>query len=314
MKKTILLLVSILIMSLISGCSNNDGDVTTDDGYKIAYTAQTLANPYFITIVEGLKEYALEKDIELLIGDGNQDAAKQVSQIENFIAQEVDAIIISPVNDQALASVIKQAKEKGIVVIGANQDVPDSDAFITVPEYEYGYSIGKVAGEWIAKEMDGEAEVLVLDYPEIEAIIARGDGIREGILEFAPNAVIVKSISANTPEKGMAAMELILQTNPNVQVVVGVNDAGVLGAFEAVMAANKATEKFFMGGLDATDQAKEKIKEGSIYRATIDINPAGTGKLFLDTAIKVIENGPIEEVISIEMIPVTIENVSQFLD
>lgn len=317
-----LLKTVVLISSLVfAGCSvpaqkEGSSAASAKEGKEltIAYSVQTLSNQYFVTISDGFKKYGEENGIKTIVTDGKQDASAQVSQIENFIAQNVDAIVISPVNDKALADVVKQATDAGIVVIAANQDFPGSQAFVTIPEYDLGKSLGDVTGKYIKDTWGSEeVEVLVLDYPEIESIIARGDGIRDGIKEFAPNAKIVQSISANTPEKGAAAMETALQKYPNIQVVAGVNDAGVLGAYEVVMANGKANDKFFMGGMDATDQALELIDKGTIYKATIDINPKGTGKILIDTVLDVMKNGPKDSPVAIDLNPVTKDNVKNFL-
>jgi ribose transport system substrate-binding protein len=280
---------------------------------KIGYTVMNLANPYFVDMSEGVKARCKELGYEVTIHDGKSDASQQISAIENFITQKMDVIVISPIDDQALIPVVKKAKEAGIIVIGANQKVEGEDAFITAPEYEYGQAIGKVAGQWIKDKLNGEAEVAILDFPELKPIIDRANGIKDAILSISPNAKVVANQSANTPEKGMRAMETILQAHPNVQVVVGVNDAGALGAYEAVMAAKKNSDKYFIGGLDAAKEALNKIAEKGIYRATIDIDPPGTGKIIVDTAVKVIENGPIKDTISVPMNPVTAENVDKYL-
>lgn len=316
MKKLFKIFAISLSLLMIVGCTSKpaDGGDASDDSITIAYTVQTLENQYFVTISEGFKAYCEENGITPIVADGQQDAAQQVSQVENFIAQQVDAIVISPVNDKALVDVVAQAKEAGIPVIACNQNFEGSDAFITIPEYELGKALGDVTGQYIKETWGDEpVDVLVLDYPEIESIIARGNGIREGILEYAPNANIVQSISANTPEKGAAAMETALQQFPDIKVVAGVNDSGVLGAYEVVVAAGKATDDFYMGGMDATDQALELIKQGTAYKATIDINPKGTGKIIVDTVLKVLEEGPLSEEVVIDLNAVTRENVDEFL-
>lgn len=321
MKKLFKALLVLMAIAVLASCTTPGQKQTpteetgsSEKQLTMAYTTQTLANPYFVTVIDGLENYAKEKNIKLTVADGKQDAAQQITQIENFIAQKVDVIIITPVNDKALEDVVKQAKDAGIRVIAANQDVKGSEAFVTIPEYELGKALGDVTGKYLAEHFkDEEVEVVVFDYPEVEAIIARGDGIRDGIKEFAPKAKIVQSISANTPEKGAAAMETVLQKFPNVQAVAGVNDAGVLGAYEVIKAAGKATEKFYVGGMDATEQALSLIKEGTIFRATIDINPKGTGKILIDTALKVLKDGPLNEPIAIPLVPVTVENVDDFI-
>jgi ABC-type sugar transport system substrate-binding protein len=281
--------------------------------YKVAYSAQNLANTYFVEIARGFQDRAKEIGADVIVHDGKSDAAGQVTAFENWISQGVDAIVCSPVDPVALEPAVKAAQAAGIRVIATNQDIPGRDAFIVIPEYDYGLVIGRAAGKWIADKLDGEAEVLVLGYPEIEAIIARADGMKEGIKEFAPKSKIVAEISANNPAKGMTAMESALAANPNIEVCVGVNDAGALGAYEAMLASGKANaDRMFFGGLDATPEALDAIKDGGVYRATVDIQPYGSGKLFLDTAVKVVENGPLDKEIVIPMKLVDASNISEY--
>ena len=286
------------------------------DRLKIAYSVQSLDNEYFVTISNGVKEYGESLGYSVEITNGNQDIAAQVSQVENFIEKQVDIIIISPVSDTGLEDAVKKATDAGITVIAANQNFEGSQAFVTIPEYDLGRALGDACGKYIAETWGDEAvDVLVLDYPDIEAIVPRGDGMRDGVLAYAPNANIVQSISANTVEKGTNAMETAIQKFPNIQVVIGCNDAAALGAYSVVDANHLAegNDKFYIGGMDGTAQALELIKDGTAYKATIDINANGTGKVLVDTALKVRESGPIADPVCIPLNVVTKDNVADFL-
>jgi len=321
---TVLLIAAAMLMTACSTASDT-GETTPAEGtetagqkeadagdLKIAYTCQDLTNTYFVEVARGVEDRCKELGIEVNIIDGKADVANQITSFENFTAEGIDGIIVSPIDQTALAPSVEAAKAAGIPVISGNQLVEGSDAFITVPEYEYGYAIGEEAGKWIKEQLDGQAKVAIFDYPELESIIERGNGIEEGILSQAPEAEIVARQSANSTEKGMSNMENILQANPDVEVLVGVNDAGALGGYEAIMAAGKDSNRFFVGGLDATQEALDKIKEGGIYRATVDIQPYETGKLFVDTLLEVIENGPIKETVTIPMKVVNSSNIGDY--
>ena len=331
MKKRVMGLVLALTMcaGMLGGCGKSEapaeqpeqqeaGKEEADKGeepLKVAYSVQTLNNEYFVTIANGVEEYAKSLGMSVEITNGNQDVATQISQIENFIQKEMDIIIISPVSDTGLEDAVKKATDAGITVIAANQDFEGSQAFVTIPEYDLGKALGDACGKYITDTFGEEAvDVLVLDYPDIESIVPRGDGMRDGVKEFAPNANIVQSISANTVEKGTAAMETAIQKFPNIQVVIGCNDAAALGAY-SVEAQHLAenNDKFYIGGMDGTDQALELIKSGTAYKASVDINASGTGKILVDTALQVRENGPIEEPVSIPLNVVTPENVDEFI-
>ncbi|MDO4343554.1 MAG: sugar ABC transporter substrate-binding protein [Eubacteriales bacterium] len=301
-----------LAASVIGTAALAEEESKNYEGVKIAYTCQDLTNTYFVEVANGVQDRCDELGIEVNIHDGKGDIANQVTAFENFISEGIQGIIVSPIDQTALVPSVKAAQEAGIHVISGNQLVEGSEAFITPPEYEYGFMIGERAGEWIRDELDGQAKVAIFDYPELESIIDRGNGIEEGILSVAPDAEIVARQSANSTEKGMSNMENILQANPDVEVVVCVNDAGALGAYEAMMAAGKDSDRVFIGGLDAIDEALNKIKEGGIYRATVDIQPYETGKLFVDSLLEVMENGPIEETIQVPMKVVDASNIDEY--
>ena len=307
MKKVIALILALTVILVASV-----GATAETKSYKLAYTCQDLSNTYFVEVCNGFKDYCDKMGYEAVIHDGQTAVANQITAFENFIAQGVDAIVVSPIDEKALIPSVAAAQAAGIPVIGACQNVEGTSAFLVIPEFEYGYTIGEHAGKWIAEKLGGEAEVAIFDYPELESIIARGDGIAQGILDQAPNANIVARQSANNPEKGMANMENILQAHPNVEVLVCVNDAGALGAYEVIMAAGKASERWYIGGLDATGEALDKIAEGGIFRATVDIQPYNSGALFAETAVKVVEEGPIADPIIIDMKVVDESNISDY--
>jgi len=289
---------------------------------RIGYTTMDLANPYFVAVEAGMQERAAELGVELFIHDAASDAASQVAAIENWIVMELDAIIITPFDTDALVDVVRRAHEAGIPIINGNQEFTGhKDAFITIPEFGYGQMIGVQAGRWIRDELGGEAEVAVLTREAIGSIIYRTEGIIDGIHQYAPNAQIVSRQEALTPADGMAAAETILLAHPNVEVIVAFNDSGALGAYEAVVAAGRDSDTFFIGGVDAVPDAIARIKEGGIFRGTVDIDPFGTGGVFLDTAIAIINSGilpyngdapfPESDWVIIPMREVTPDNVHQ---
>lgn len=335
MKRKLFVLVTVLLMlALIVGCAAPSEDAPAPEAppepapaapaeetpepdtpeepgqLRIGYTTMDLANPYFVAVVAGMEQRAEELGIELHIHDARQDAAAQVDAIENWIAMELDAIIITPFDTDALADVTQRAHEAGIVLVNGNQEyVGYWDAFVTIPEYGYGQMIGRQAGRWIRDELGGEAEVAILSMPAIGTIVYRVEGIISGIHEYAPDAEIVTEQPALTPAEGLAATETILLAHPNVEVIVAFNDSGALGAYEAVVAAGRDSDRFFIGGVDAVPDAVDRIKEGGIYRATVDIDPFGTGGVFLDTAIQVMQTGPMADWVIIPMREVNLSNV-----
>ncbi len=281
------------------------GPLAAQDGMKMGYTAIDLTNPYFIALTKGMQARADELGIALTIHDGKSDPASQVSAIENFVVQKMDAILASPIDPKALEPLVAQIHDAKIPLISVAQGVPGSDAFLGLNEHEYGLSIGRIAGQYITDKMGGKAEVAILNYPELAPIIDRANGIKDGILEKAPGATVVAEQSAATPENGAAAIEAIMQAHPGVRVVAGINDAGILGAYEALAGMGVDTKEFALFGLDATPEAIAKMREGGMYKATVDIAPVEAGKAAIDLAVQVIKTGPVPDMIVQAMVPVT---------
>ncbi len=285
-----------------------------DKPVRVGATLQDLGNVYFIDIAAGLEKRAKELGWELTIADGKSDAQAQINSIENFIVDAMDAIIIAPYDSAALVPYVAKAKQKGIRVICVTQAVDGWEGWIGLSEKEYGLEGGYLAGNWIKKHFPAGApvEVGIISYPEMETIIDRGEGLKEGILKIAPNAKIVNEQSAATPENGEKVTAAMLQSNPGIKVIACINDSGALGAVNAVQAAGKATPDFCVVGLDATEEAIAKIKAGSILRATVDIAPFQTGKDTLDLVGKVLKDGPTGKVQFMKMVPVTEANIGQY--
>ena len=136
-------------------------------------------------------------------------------------------------------------------------------------------------------------EVALLIAPHRVQLIERENGLRDGVLENAKNAKVVAEQAGNDVSLGATAAETILTGNPNVLVIAAVNDAGALGALEIVNQSSSLDKTlFYIGGLDATDEALEKMElPGSVYRATVDINPVQFGRDCMDAAKKLAEVG-----------------------
>lgn len=117
----------------------------------------------------------------------------------------------------------------------------------------------------------------------------------QGIAEYCPNAECVMTVDGYTTDMGMTAAENILTAHPEVVAILGINDSGALGAYETCVAQGVDTDKFYIGGNDGTQQALELIKEGTIYRGSVDLNPVGTGELMIQYAVSLCNGESIPE-------------------
>ncbi len=290
------------------------GQQDKDDGQlKIVYSQIDLVNPFFISRLEGAKAKCEELGIKLIVDDAQCDVSKQVSSIENYIAQGVDGIIMICVDTAAMTDVVAQATDAGIPVMTVITLVEGSSAQCILDEYEFGYQAGLNAGEWVSEELGGKADCAILGYPDMPQNKYRIDGMRDGLLKLAPGANIVSdNQSANNTADGMKCTEVLLQANKDLEVIICHSDAVALGAYEAVIAADRDSDRFFIGGIDATPPGLDAMKEGGIFRASVDMMPYAEAANDIEMMVDLINGKKVEDhVISFER--VTWKNLEEYL-
>jgi ribose transport system substrate-binding protein len=280
---------------------------------KIGFLVHDLTNPFWNTQARGAKDKAKELGITLTVLDAQVDPAREINAWENWITEGVDGIMISCVDQKASKAYAKRAQQKGIFVVAAVHPLEGADASLGNDEYKYGFIAGEEAGRWINEKLGGKAEFAILSADVTAFVIPRSDGIRDGVLSIAPNAKLVARQDAYQTETGMSVTESILQAHPNVKVICGMNDSGALGAYEAVRAAGKESKDFFISGTDATKEACVKIKEGGMFKASVDMAPYDSGKREVEMLYKLIKGEKFERHQKINNKLVTVKNVDEYL-
>ncbi|GAA0807173.1 substrate-binding domain-containing protein [Faecalicatena orotica] len=339
-KKVLSVLIAAAMVLTMGGCglvktsddAPDKGGTSTkkeEDGgtIKVGYTVQSMENAYFVSIVEGMKAAAKEKGIDLVVADAAADASKHISQIEDFVSQGVDAIIISPVDQEAPADAVKKAQDAGIPVISLDQEVKGSDAFFGIDEEEYGRLGGELAGKWLnEKESDGtideivndadEIEVVVVRYDQIPSVIKRAEGLKKGLEDTYTGDKKINYVyeqNAADADTGYNLSETALTTNPKVSMFICINDSSALGVYESCLTHKEHTpDNTCIIGLDALPEALKLVSQDTMYKGTVDIKPAEKGADVLDLVKDVLENGPKSEMIVYDMSQVTKDNIGDY--
>ena len=257
-----------------------ESEIPTD--LKLGYVCMNLANPWFVQVVEGFEaaceEMGLEKPLTV---DSQYNVDKQVSDVETMVNDEYNAIMISPIDQNALVDVVTKANEAGIVTSCAAQSVDIVDFRYIVEEYTYGQAIGQNAANWINENLKDEEEVQVciISQDNVADVVARGDGVQETLEKECPNVNVVVRKAGDTPEGGLEIVESALAAYPDLKVVVATNDSGGIGGYQALVNAGytgKDPVAVFSG--DATDEAlNDMLQEDTIYRGTVDLAPYACG-------------------------------------
>lgn len=294
-----------------TGCADEGAEGQGGESeYRIAFSFGQSQHPFFIAMEKGARDAADELGVELTVTSANFELETQVNNIDTELQKNIDAILVNPIDSEALAPTISQALAQDVAVISVDIDVVGADvtSFVASDNEE----IGRMAAENIIEHLDGEGEVAILGWPTITSTRDRQTGFEE-VMASAPGIEIV-AVSGEAAERTQAldAAENILQSNPNLDAIFGVNEAGALGSLSAAEA--QGMSDVYIVGVDATPDLMEAIKSDTAVKAAIAQDPYQMGKTAVELAVQHLKGESIEPVVSVPIDLVTIENVQEFID
>lgn len=314
------LLIGAMVFSLAACGSSKESEGESKEegessGVKVGFVVSDMSDAFFAHLVQNMQADAEKKGVTLTVTECPEIGDK-ITGIENFVEGGCDVIICHVTDADALKDAALSAEEAGVKFISYDSDIEGTSGFIGIDNYEYGYAIGKNAAEWVNETFDKSEEVKVgvCNYPDYPFLVVREEGILAALEELAPNAKVVVSAKAGYTPEGVEVGDAWVQSNPDLNVVVGINDAGVLGVYETFNAANIKGDKLGMFGGDAVDDALTALQEGGTFKATVTTNMLLHADYFVDAAIELAEKGELEErEILFPLDPITADNVEEYI-
>lgn len=298
-KKILALMVIGTMLVTMGGCNaiTIDGEENVREGSSgnvIGFSVSTLNNPFFVTLTEGAKKAASEKNVELVVVDAGDDAAKQTSDIEDLVSRNVGVLIVNPVDSDAVAPAVKSAMSQGIKVIAVDRGVNGVDVDCQIASDNVAGA--RMATEYLMELVGEGAKVAELQgVPGASATIDRGEGFHQ-VADKSFQVAASQTANFNRAE-GMTVMENILQSDGAIKGVFAHNDEMALGAVEAVAASGKDIK---IVGFDATDDAQKAVKDGKMA-ATVAQKPDKMGETAIETAVKIMAGETADKSIPVEV-------------
>jgi len=279
----------------------------------------TMANSdTFLTVLRnGIEAYGKEKNQPLTIEIADDDVNKQISQIENFIAAKVDAIIVNAVDTSATPKMTKLAADAGIPLVYVNRQPTDVDAlgdkaaFVASNEEESG----TLETKEICRILGGKGDILVMvgDLAN-QAAVQRTKDVHDVIA--TPDCSGMKIIDEQTagwdPVKAQDLMTNWISAGYKPAAVVSNNDNMAIGAIQAMKAAGWNMKDVVVGGVDATQEALAAMKAGDLD-VTVFQNAAGQGHGALDAAMTLAAGGKVDKKVYVPFELVTPANMDQYV-
>lgn len=294
MKKLLAPIGTISISALaLTSCT-----ATEADEFTVGITFADLSNPVWAELVQEAEAYGAEQGMDVNYVDAGDDASQQVTQIDNFVQQGVDAIIVCAVEANAVEGATAAAQDQGITVVGYTQVLENYDAQYLVDAYETGYANGEAAAEWINENYGDEETVEwgLMDLPTFPEIIERAQGIEDAVEEHAPNAELVATAPALTSEDGVSNAENFLQANPDMKMIATIGGGGAAGGNEGVKSAGVSDyDEFGLFGIDATETEIQNIIDADPQKASISLGGGREhGRTLIEMTSELLEGEEVE--------------------
>lgn len=262
----------------------------------VGLSLSTLNNPFFVSVQEGAQQEAdLYDDIELVVTDAQNDLNKQVSDVQDLIAQGVDVLLINPVDSAGIVPAVREANNAGIPVFAIDRAIDVSgDAQVVAQVASDNVFGGRLQARFVAEAIGDSGNVVYLaGIPGTSAARDREQGFTDELSQIAPDIEIVANQPAGFDRgEGLTVMQNILQSRSNIHAVVAANDSMALGAMQAIQQAGVTQpdgDPVVIVGFDAIDSALEAIRDGNMS-ATVAQQPSLMGVLGVTAARQLVLN------------------------
>ncbi|MEZ5870120.1 MAG: sugar ABC transporter substrate-binding protein [Defluviimonas denitrificans] len=286
--------------------------------------SMALFDDNFLTVLRnGMIEQADAMDgVDIQVEDAQNDVAKQLDQINNFIASGVDAIIVNPVDTSATQAMSDAAAAAGVPLVYVNREpinvdtLPDNQAFVASDERESGTLETKEVCRLLSEAGKTEANIYVM-MGELsnQAAVQRTADIHDVMAsgECGVTLNILQEQTANwSRDEAQDLMTNWLSAGEPFDAVISNNDEMAIGAIQAMKAAGMSMADVIVGGVDATQDALAAMQAGDLD-ATVFQDAAGQGAGALDAALKLSKGEAVDTKVYIPFQLVTPANIDQFL-
>ena len=279
-----------LTMFLLAGAACDRRSSDSPDGARarrtVGVSLLTMQHQFYQELRAGLESASKERDLRLILVSAEFDSARQANQIDEFIVQKVDAIVVCPCDSRSVGAGIAAANQANIPVFTA--DIANHSPLGQVVSHIASDNVqgGREAARLMAEALDEKGAVAILSHPEVASVSDRVRGFKEELAGFAGLRLVAELSAEGKRDKAVRVMEDLLQSHPDLSGVFAINDDSALGALAAIEAAGKAasspanaaTRGIQIVGYDATPEVRAKIATRAIYGDVIQ-NPRQIGEL-----------------------------------
>jgi ribose transport system substrate-binding protein len=305
--------VSLLVLLGALACGGCGKRLAADAGtagnkgaLRIGLSFQELDNPYFAVMKQAFDEAGRSIGAELFVTDARHDVTKQINDIEDLIQKRIDILLINPTDSAGVESAVHAAKKAGVVVVAVDAQASGPiDSFVGSKNYD----AGRLAGEHLAKVLNGRGRVAVLDGIPVVPILERVRGFKDAIAKFPGLQLVATQNGRQERSVALSVTENLLQAHPDLDGLFSVNDGGALGALAAIEASGR---KVALVSVDGLAEVVSAIGRGGAFKGTVAQFPRDQIRLALGVALAKKWGAKVPSEIPVDVKLLTPENAAGF--
>ncbi len=316
MSRLIVRLVGVCAVAAASMGSAVCGTSSSRSGQVVGVSMAHFDDNFLTMLRTAMADYAKGfPDIVLQFSDAEGDVGRQLSQIQNFVAENVSAIIVNAADTSATPSITKVVRDAGVPLVYVNrrpaeETLPDRVVFVGSDEIQ----AGTLEMEELARLMNHRGNVAIM----IGELASNGAQLRTAAVEkvvaqYPDMKIVEKQIGNFQRERGLDLMNNWLTAGTKIDAVAANNDEMAIGAIMAIRQAGLAAGKILVGGVDATPDALAEVEKGTLA-VTVFQNARGQATAAVDAARSLIRGERIDRFVSIPFELVTRDNYRSFLN
>lgn len=301
---------SLLLAACTDGDENSTSGKADGDGKvdSVGLMLQDISNPFFAAMQTSMTEEAEKQGFSLNVQDGRQDLGTQNDQIDAFIQQGVDLILINAVDSEGIASGVARAQAAGITVVAVDVDASGADAAVTTDNVE----AGRQSCQALIDKLGGKGNILIVEGTPTTAPQDRVKGCEEILKDNPDVKVLARQAGNNDRATGLSLTTDMLTANADVDGIFAINDPEALGADLAVQQANR--NGIWITGVDGSPEAVLALNDDkSNFWATPAQDPGGMALKALEIGQQIAAgNPPSDRVTLLNPTLVTRDNVADY--
>jgi ribose transport system substrate-binding protein len=310
--------LAMLLSTILMGCGSDPQSTTAaarppsgqaSTSRLFGSTVQTMNNPFFIDLEQGLKSVVEAHGDRLVTLDAQFNSLKQKNDISDFLQQQPTAIFINPVNWEGVRGSLIEARRKKIPVIIVDAPVRDPELVLCQVASD-NLEAGRLAAEALAK-VNPRARVVILHHSINKACIDRVEGFKKALSQYPEIAILDTQEGKGTAEAGLSVTRDLLGRFPDLDAVFTINDPSAFGAISAIESAGKLG-KVTVVTVDGSREAVAVIKAGKLHSTSAQF-PRQLGRTSAETMYQHLDGKPVPNDIKIPVKLITRENADEFL-